>query len=191
MLLIGNIVVSEDIVNEYFVCDLPRCKGACCLEGIYGAPLENGELKILEEIYPLVKPYLTEAGRNAIRNQGTSVPSYDGKFATTLIRDAECAYSRYEKNGVLKCAIEEAYFAGQVNFQKPISCHLYPIRITKNDKYEFVNYDRWEICDSACKLGKKQRVPVYQFLKEPLIRKYGAEWYAQLAEQIEKESKLV
>jgi len=187
MISLGNAVISEDIADKFFVCDLMKCKGACCVEGDMGAPLEVEEALILEEIYPVVKPYLSKEGIKAIEKQGTSVTDEEGEPVTTTIGDnKECAYAIYDQKGILKCGIEQAYIEGKVKFQKPISCHLYPIRITKYEEYDALNYDRWSICKPACSNGKTLGVPIYKFLKGPLIRKYGESWYAELCKTIEE-----
>ena len=186
MILVGNAVLSDDIKENFFVCDLEACKGACCVEGDSGAPLEDDETKILEEIYPFVKDYITEEGRQVIAAQGTWVIDSDGdKVTPTLGANRECAYALYDDRGILKCGIEQAYLAGKISWKKPISCHLYPIRVTKYDQYDALNYNRWHICDPACQLGKSLQVPLYVFLKEALVRKYGETWYAELLEDIE------
>ena len=186
MILVGNAVLSDDIKENFFVCDLEACKGACCVEGDSGAPLEDDETKILEEIYPFVKDYITEEGRQVIAAQGTWVIDSDGdKVTPTLGANRECAYALYDDRGILKCGIEQAYLAGKTSWKKPISCHLYPIRVTKYDQYDALNYNRWHICDPACQLGKSLQVPLYVFLKEALVRKYGEAWYAELLEDIE------
>ena len=186
MILVGNAVLSDDIKENFFVCDLEACKGACCVEGDSGAPLEDDETKILEEIYPFVKDYITEEGRQVIAAQGTWVIDSDGdKVTPTLGANRECAYALYDERGILKCGIEQAYLDGKISWKKPISCHLYPIRVTKYDQYDALNYNRWHICDPACQLGKSLQVPLYVFLKEALVRKYGEAWYAELLEDIE------
>ncbi len=186
MILVGNVVLSDDIKENFFVCDLEACKGACCVEGDAGAPLEDEETKILEEIYPLVKDYITEEGRKVIEAQGTWVIDKDGDKGTPTLGDnRECAYALYDERGILKCGIEQAYLDGKISWKKPISCHLYPIRVTKYDQYDALNYDRWHICDPACQLGKSLQVPLYAFLKDALVRKYGEAWYAELVEDIE------
>ncbi len=186
MILVGNAVLSDDIKENFFVCDLEACKGACCVEGDSGAPLEDDETKILEEIYPFVKDYITEEGRQVIAAQGTWVIDSDGdKVTPTLGANRECAYALYDDRGILKCGIEQAYLDGEISWKKPISCHLYPIRVTKYDQYDALNYNRWHICDPACQLGKSLQVPLYVFLKEALVRKYGEAWYAELLEDIE------
>jgi Protein of unknown function (DUF3109) len=185
MLQIGEILISDDVIEKEFVCNLDKCKGACCVEGDYGAPLEEDELEILKEIYPQVKPYLTRAGIKAIEEQGTHVLDDDGDLSTPTIGGRECAYAIYDDKKILKCGIEQAYLDGKIGWKKPISCHLYPIRITKKKNFEAVNYHKWSICSPACSLGKELQVPVYKFLKGPLIRKYGEAWYAELEQVIE------
>ena len=184
MIEVQHTLVHEDVVTEEFVCNLNKCKGACCIEGDSGAPLERTELAILDEIYPHVKPYMTAKGIEAVELQGTSVKDFEGDLTTPCVdTNKECAYVTWE-NGITKCAIEKAYEDGKVNWKKPISCHLYPIRITQYPEFDVLQYDRWNICSAACSFGKELKVPVYQFLKDPLIRKYGTEWYAELEQKI-------
>lgn len=183
MLIIDSKVISPEIFNEEFVCNLNACKGACCWEGDYGAPLETEELEVLENIYEKVKPFLTSEGIKAIEEQGVAVyVPQEQEFGTTLIDNAACAYMTYEDNGVAKCGIEKAYEAGAVDYPKPISCHLYPIRVEQlnNSSFEKLDYDRWDICSAACDNGAKLGIPIYKFVKGPLIRKYGADFYEQL-----------
>lgn len=184
MLEVQNTLVHEDVLEEQFVCNLDHCKGACCIEGDSGAPLTVSELKILEEIYPDVEPYLTDKGKQAIAEQGTWVKDFEGDYTTTCVDvHKECAYVTWE-NGITKCGIEKAWEAGKVNWKKPISCHLYPIRITEYPEFDVLHYDRWHICSGACAFGKQLKVRVYEFLKDPLIRKYGADWYRELEEKV-------
>ncbi len=185
MILIDDTCISDDIKEKLFVCNLDKCKGACCVEGDLGAPLEEVELPIMDDIYEKVKPYLSAEGIAAIEKQGKYIEDYEGDFSTTTINDKECAYAIYDQKGILKCGIEEAYNDGVIDFKKPISCHLYPIRITKYEHYHAINYDQWSICSPACSLGEELGVPVYKFLKEPLIRAYGEDWYEQLTDEIE------
>jgi len=184
MIIIDKTVISEDLTDNFFLCNLDKCKGGCCVEGDLGAPLEKDELKELEEIYEEVKPFLTEAGKLAIADQGKYIFDEDREYSTPTINGKECAYAVYNEKGILKCGIEQAWQEGKISFRKPISCHLYPIRVTKYDSYDALNYDRWEICLPACELGKKARVPLYKFVKEALIRKYGKIWYEKLVETI-------
>ncbi|SDJ76441.1 Protein of unknown function [Catalinimonas alkaloidigena] len=186
MIIVDKAIVSDDVAEKVFVCHLEKCKGACCVEGDLGAPLEQDELEQLEEIYPTVAPYLSEAGRKAIEEQGVWLLDEEGDFSTPTIGGRECAYAIYDAKGTLKCGIEQAHRDGKIDFQKPISCHLYPIRITRYEEFDALNYDVWDICSPACELGAALNVPIYKFLKEPLIRKYGPAWYAKLVAQIEQ-----
>ena len=180
MIQIENTLISEEIITENFVCNLNKCKGECCVAGDAGAPLEAAELKIMETVFEKVKPYLNEKGLQAIAEQGLYVIDDDGDYTTTCVeKNLEFAYVLFE-NGITQCAFEKAYNDGVIDFKKPISCHLYPIRITPYETFEALNYDRWSICGDACRFGDSLKVPVYQFLKEPLIRKYGENWYKQL-----------
>lgn len=184
MIEVGGHLVSDELIKENFICNLTKCKGACCVEGDSGAPLEKDELAILDEIYPKIKHLMTEKGIAAIEEQGTHVKDFEGDYTTTCVDgNKECAYVTWE-NGITKCAIEKAYEQGIVDWKKPISCHLYPIRLTKYPEFDMLNYDRWSICSPACTFGNEHKVKVYQFLKEPLIRKYGEEWYQELEENI-------
>lgn len=173
-------VLSDELFEQKFVCDLNACKGACCVEGDSGAPLELEELDVLENIYEHVKPFMRKEGIEAIEEQGNYILDLDGEYVTPLVNGAECAYVTFDADGTAKCAIEKAFRAGVVNFPKPISCHLYPIRIAKLQEMDALNYHRWPICAPACDCGSKLDVRVYKFLKEPLIRKYGAEWFAKV-----------
>jgi len=176
MYIIGSVLVSDDVVQEQFACNLNACKGACCWEGDFGAPLEKEELPILAEIYPEVAPLLTEEGRAAIAEQGhyTYNEQVDG-YDTTLLANGACAYMTRNENGMAQCGIESAYNAGRIDWKKPISCHLYPIRVKSNPaaNFEALNYDRWDICSAACTKGAKEKISVFAFAKPALIRKYG------------------
>lgn len=190
---IDGAVVAEDVMSRQFICNLHKCKGACCVKGDAGAPLEEAETKLLESEFDKIKPFLRVEGIRSIEDQGTWIKDpQDGEAVTPLVNNKECAYVVFEADGTALCGIERAWSAGATSFQKPISCHLYPIRITKYKTFEAVNYHRWEICDPACELGTQLRIPVHSFLKKALIRKYGAEWYEKLAEaakQLENERK--
>ncbi len=188
MIKVGEILVSDDIRDVEFVCHLEKCKGACCVEGDLGAPLEEDELPVMHEILEKVKPYLTPEGLQSIEAQGPYILDEDGDYSTPTIGGRECAYAHYDGQGVLKCGIEQAYLDGKIGFRKPISCHLYPIRITRKKNFEAVNYHKWSICSAACLHGKSLQVPLYEFLKEPLIRKYGEKWYGELVEKIRTSS---
>ncbi len=184
MIVVDNTIISDDIAENYFVCDLSKCKGACCVEGDLGAPLAEHELKEVDEAFEKVEPYLSEKGKEAIRQQGRYVFDEDKEFSTPTIDGKECAYAIYDEQGQLKCAFEQAHKDKKIKFKKPISCHLYPIRIAKYDDYDAINYDRWDICNPACTLGQQLKVPLFKFLKEALIRKYGKEWYTKLVNEI-------
>lgn len=190
MIEVGKVILSDDVKDEYFVCDLSKCKGACCVEGDLGAPLREEELPILREILPAVDPYLSEQGRKYINTIGPYILDEDKEYSTTTINRKECAFAVYDEHGILKCAIEMAHRDGKIDYQKPLSCHLYPLRIKKYDQFEAVNYDRWHICKDACSNGMNLKVPLYRFLREPLIRKYGKDWYNELVEIIEGEERL-
>ncbi len=180
MIAIGNTLVSEDVIEKQFVCDLNACKGACCVKGDYGAPLEEEELAAIDSVYEKVKPYLRKEGIEAIEKQGKYLLYEKKEWVTPLVKGKECAYTVFE-DGTAKCGIEKAYYDGKIDFKKPVSCHLYPIRITKQrNGMDAINYDRWNICNPACKLGKSLQVPVFKFLKDSLVRKYGEDWYKQL-----------
>ena len=181
MIPIKNTLVSDNVAFTQFVCNLSKCKGACCVEGEMGAPLEDDERHILEDIYEDVKPFLTQEGIEAIEKSGKYVLDEDNEFSTTLIeRNTACAYVTYDEKGITKCGIEKAYEAGKIDYQKPISCHLYPVRLQEYSKFTAVNYHKWPICDDACSLGKELQVPVYKFTKDALIRKFGEQWYEEL-----------
>jgi hypothetical protein len=188
MIPIGKTMVSDDLLERKFVCDLSACKGACCVEGESGAPLDDEELPILEEILPSVLPYMTKKGIRAVKKHGPYVKDSDGDFTTTLTGEqAECAFVFFDANGIALCAIEKAHKEGKISWKKPISCHLYPVRISRYKEYEAVNYHRWDVCKPACECGKKMKVPVFRFLKDALIRKFGSLWYREL-EQAAAES---
>jgi len=188
MFQIGKTIISEEILEKEFVCNLSACKGACCIDGDAGAPLNDAETKILEAIYPKVKPFLRKAGIAAIETQGTWTKGADGDFETPLIDNKDCAYVIFDGETAL-CAIEQAYNQGEIDWKKPVSCHLYPIRIKDFTEFAAVNYDKWKICDDACSLGKELEVPVYKFVKEALVRRFGEDWYLELekvAEELKK-----
>jgi len=181
MIAIDNTLISEDVLEKKFVCDLNACKGACCVAGDSGAPLEKEELAILDNILEKVKPYMVKKGIKAVEKHGSYVIDGDGDYTTTLVSEgAECAFVFFDDQKIAKCAIEQAYIEKKIDWQKPISCHLYPIRISKFKTYDAVNYNKWSVCAPACACGEKLDVPVYKFLKTPLIRKYGKDWYKQL-----------
>lgn len=183
MIIIQDKLVSDEVVEEHFICDLNACKGACCWEGDFGAPLAASELPILQRIYEQIKPFLLPEGIAAIEAQGAYVWIEETQdYATTLINNGPCAYMTRTDSGIAQCGIEAAWRAGATDFQKPVSCHLYPIRVEKNEiaGFEALNYDRWHICSAACTLGERAKMPVYRFLKEAIIRQYGEAFYEEL-----------
>ena len=186
MIAIDKVLVSDDVIREQFVCDLLKCKGGCCEDGDAGAPLEKDEMGHINEIYEVVKPYLTPAGIKEIEKNGRY--QYDREFGwvTPTIEGKMCAYGFRDSNGIIKCGMEQAYYDGKTTWKKPISCHLYPIKTGKTKAGEVVNYEpRETMCRPACVQGKKLKVPVYIFLKEALIRKYGEEFYQVLSKVAE------
>ena len=186
---IGKILVSSDLLEKQFVCDLNACKGACCVEGDDGAPINQDEIDLLEEHLDAVKPYMNQAGIDVVDEQGVFYMDRFNEPVTSLVNDKDCAFVTLDNNGITKCGIEQAHREGKIPFNKPISCHLYPIRVSKFSTFESLNYDRWSICDPACSLGEQLQVPVYKFLKEPIIRAYGHSFFTELEnvdEQMQK-----
>lgn len=186
MIVVQNSIVSDDIADRRFGCDLGCCRGACCVDGDSGAPLLKEEVPVLEAILPEVKPYMTAEGLDAVERQGVAVRDNDGDLGTPLIAGGACAYITYDGDLAL-CAIEKAFRANNFqfpnfNFQfpKPVSCHLYPIRVEDYGEFTAVNYHRWDICRSAQGHGD----PLYIYLKEPLVRRFGQAWYDELLGQI-------
>ena len=183
MIAIDNVLLSDKIVTDQFVCDLNKCKGACCVDGDAGAPLDRKELKNIDEVFDAVLPYLNETSKKEIEKQGRYV--YDSEFGwvTPTINSQICVYGITDKSGIVKCGIEQAYIDGKVKWKKPISCHLFPVIVKKSADgvTEYANYEpREDHCKDACAFGKKLKVPVYEFLKEPLIRKFGNQFYEAL-----------
>ena len=185
MLQIDDTLISFDVLEQKFLCDLQSCKGICCIEGDAGAPLEPEEVKILEDLLPVVWDDLSEKSREIIKRQGVSYIDEDGEPVTSIVDGAECVFTCTDTDGICKCAIEKAYRAGKIDFYKPISCHLYPIRLKEYPDFSAVNYHRWKICKAGEVLGRHEQVRVYEFLKEPLIRRFGEEWYNELCEAAE------
>lgn len=177
---IDDKVISLEIFSKKFVCDLNACKGACCIEGDSGAPITAEEVSILEEDLEKIKPFMRPEGIAAVEETGVFYMDWDNEMVTTLVNEKECAFVFFDEKGITKCAIEQAHKAGVTDFKKPISCHLYPIRTAKFTEFEALNYNEWSICSPACTLGEALSVKVYQFLKEPLIRAYGEEFYKEL-----------
>lgn len=180
MFQIGNAIVASDIIEENFLCDLSVCKGECCVEGDSGAPLEEAEVDILKEILPQVWDDLSPEAQTIIKKQGVVCKDRDGDMVTSIVNDKDCVFTYYDENKVCKCTIEKAYKEGRIDFYKPISCHLYPIRLQQYTEFTAVNYHRWRVCKAAVVLGNKESLKIYQFLKEPLIRQFGKDWYDEL-----------
>ncbi len=185
---INNKLISSEIFEKQFVCDLNACKGACCVEGDDGAPLTMDEVDLLEEHIDDIKPFMTQEGIDVVERKGVFYMDRFNEPVTTLIKGKDCVFVTLDEKGITKCGVENAYREGKIPFNKPISCHLYPIRVKKAPSFEAINYDRWQICNPACQLGEQLKVPVYKFLKEPLIRKYGEAFYKEL-EIVEEELK--
>ena len=180
MIVIGDTIVSDDLIERNFVCHLEKCNGWCCVEGVSGAPLEKEELEIIDSVFEKTKPFMDADGITEIEKQGRYRIDEDGDWVTPLVdKKKHCAYTHFEK-GMAQCAFELAHKAGAIEWKKPISCHLYPVKIKQYKNYVAVNYDQWELCKPACSFGKKLGVPLYEFLKEPLVRRFGNEWYEQL-----------
>ncbi len=173
-------VVSTQIFENKFVCDLNACKGACCVEGDAGAPLTFEEVSILEDELEAIKPYMRKEGIEAVEKQGVFYMDQDNEPVTTLVNDSECAFVFFDETGITKCAVEQAHREGKTEFKKPISCHLYPIRVKQFDNFQALNYDKWSICAPACACGDQLDVPVFKFLKEPLIRAFGESFFNEL-----------
>jgi hypothetical protein len=180
MIQIGNTIISLDIFECKFLCELEYCKGACCVEGDSGAPLTDEEAIDIELYYPIFKKYLSSKYQKEVEKQGTSLTDKDGELVTPLYENRECVYTFIDDNGITKCAIEKAFFNEEIPFQKPVSCHLFPIRITEYEDFDAVNYQQLTICEAGRICGKTNNLPLYLFLKEPLIRKYGEQWYKEL-----------
>lgn len=181
MLQIQDTLVTLDIIEQFFLCDLGKCFGECCIDGDAGAPITDEEAKIIEDLLPVIWDDLLPQAQQEIKENGVSYIDIEGDRVTTIVNGKNCAFSCYDKNGMCLCAIEKAYRAGKTNFYKPISCHLYPLRIKEYPTFTAVNYHRWKICKCAEVLGRKEGVRAYQFLKEPLIRRFGKDWYDELA----------
>ncbi|MFM2387990.1 MAG: hypothetical protein RL660_2747 [Bacteroidota bacterium] len=184
VIIIDNKMVSTELLREQFVCNLDKCKGACCVDGDTGAPLEEAELDTIDEVYPIVEKYLTKEAKARIKKVGRYHQDEDFGYVTPDINGGVCVYGLTDEKGIVKCAFEQAYNNGEIAWKKPISCHLFPIRIGRRGMFESLEYEpREDICAPACSFGKKLGVPVYKFLEESITRKYGEEFYEAL-EQI-------
>ncbi len=187
---IGDILVSDELLEKHFVCDLNTCKGACCVEGDDGAPLTMDEVDLIEDHIESIKPYMTKEGIEVVNNKGVFYMDRTNEPVTQLVNGKDCVFVTLDEKGITKCGIEYAYKEGKIPFNKPISCHLYPIRVGHFKTFKSLNYDQWPICKCACALGDELKVPVYKFLKEPIIRAFGEELYQEL-EKVEKQLKRV
>ncbi len=186
MIQIDDVVISLDVLRDKFLCNLEACKGACCIEGDAGAPVEEDEVEKLEEVLPVIWDDLSPEARVVIDKQGVVYADEDGDLVTSIVNGKDCVFTCYDEKDCCYCAIEKAYRAGKVDFYKPVSCHLYPIRVGDYGVYKAVNYHRWSICKAAVLLGEKENLPIYKFLKEPLIRKFGEAWYNELEDATEE-----
>ncbi|MEN9598161.1 MAG: hypothetical protein RL596_472 [Bacteroidota bacterium] len=190
MIAIDQVLISDEVVQEQFVCDLSKCKGGCCEDGDAGAPMEKWELEKLKTYYEVVKPYMTAEGIAEVERVGKYIYDREFGWVTPTINGEICAYGYKDEKGIIKCAVEQAYNDGKLDWKKPISCHLFPIKTKRSKRdpdVEYVNYEpREDLCKAACSLGKKLKVPVYVFLKDALIRKYGEAFYAALETAAEK-----
>ena len=182
MIQIQHTLLSDEIFEEQFICDLCKCKGECCVEGESGAPITREEFQEIEGILPEIWDDLSPKAQEVINKQGIAYTDYDSELVTSLVNGKECVFTYFDADGVCKCAIDNAYRQGRISVRKPVSCHLYPIRLAEYRDFTAVNYHRWSVCEPAVKLGRKEGVPLYRFLKEPLIRKFGEEWYNEVCE---------
>jgi len=180
MIQIDDTIISLDVFKEKFLCNLDACKGECCIEGDAGAPLEEEEVEQLKKVLPVIWGDLSSEAQAVIEKQGVCYKDVDGDLVTSIVNGKDCVFTCYDENGCCYCAIEKAYREGKVDFYKPVSCHLYPIRVQKYSEFKAVNYHRWSVCKAAVLLGEKEDMPIYKFLKEPLIRKFGEDWYMEL-----------
>ena len=186
MIQIDDVIVPLDVFREKFLCDLDACKGACCVEGDAGAPVTQEEVPLLEEVASVVRADLSDEAKQVIDKQGVVYIDEDGDIVTSLVAGKDCVFTYYDEKGICSCAIEKAYREGKTDFYKPISCHLYPIRVGNFGKYKALNYNRWVVCKAARVLGEQENMAVYQFLKEPLIRRFGQTWYDELENAAEE-----
>lgn len=180
MIILENTLISDDLLEKKFICNIEACKGACCIEGDSGAPLEESEVEIIEKYLPSILEELDPEHTKFIEDKGFYEKDSDGDMVTTCLDDGRCCFVTKDERGVLGCAIENAHSAGKIDFKKPISCHLYPVRVKKLATYTTLNYHQWNICSEACALGEKEGVRVFEFCKDALIRRFGENWYQGL-----------
>lgn len=184
--MIDNTIVSDAFLQASFACDLPKCKGDCCVSGDAGAPLADDEIAVLEDYFEDFVPFMLPEGVEVVKNNG--VYDYDeaGNLVTPLVHGRACAFAGFHENGTSFCAIEKAFLAGKIDFRKPVSCHLYPVRLIEKDGFLHLTYHQWSICVPAVRRGNREDIPLFRFLKEPLIRRFGEEWYTRLVKEIQK-----
>ncbi len=180
LIIIRNKIISPDVIEKFFCCDLSICKGICCIEGVSGAPLNKAEAEILEEIYPVIKDKLPAKAVEVIEKEGTSTIDIDGDVVTPTICGKECVYVVFDENNIAYCLLQKEFAEQNIDFEKPISCHLYPIRTSKRNGFEKIIYEKWDYCSFAEKIGKKKNIRVFEFLEKPLIKKYGQDFYNEL-----------
>lgn len=180
MFAIGNVLVSSEVLERCFLCDLKYCGGACCIEGDSGAPLLNSEIEELKRALPVVWNDLSAAAKEIITQKGVACIDQEGEIVTNIVKGRDCIFTNYTSDGICLCAIEKAWHEGKLSFRKPVSCHLYPLRVKDYGTYFTLNYDRWKICRIAETIGRNRDIRLYQFLKEPLIRRFGENWYKEL-----------
>ena len=186
MIQIDDVIISLDVLKEKFCCDLQACKGQCCVEGDSGAPVEEKEKEELEKVLPIVWEELSPKAKEVIQAQGPTFVDGDGDLVTSIVGNKDCVFTCYDEQGCCYCSIEKAFREGKTSFYKPISCHLYPIRVSKIGTYQALNYHRWNVCKAAELLGAEKNIPVYRYLKEPIIRKFGSVWYHELEEAVDE-----
>jgi len=183
MIMIDNTIVTDEFRDAFFCCNLEKCLGACCVEGDAGAPLEEEEISLLEDYFIKIKPYMTPEGVEVVEKNGVFDYDASGNYVTPLVRDRDCAFVYYEDN-IIRCAIQKAFDEGEIHFQKPVSCHLYPVRLEEKNGFTHLKYHKWDICEPARAFGQVKGILLYKFLKEALIRKFGENWYKQLVKQL-------
>lgn len=183
ILQVGEVLVASDIITECFCCDLSACRGACCIEGDAGAPVTLEEVECLEEVLDTVRSELSTAAQRVIKRRGVAYTDEEGDLVTSIVGGKDCVFTCYDADGCCYCATERAYRAGRTKWCKPISCALYPIREKHfANGLTGLNYHRWDVCRPAVELGRRLGLPVYKFLREPLIRRFGEDWYRELEE---------
>ena len=180
MIEINDTIISLDLIERYFCCDLKHCKGECCIEGDAGAPLEKEEFNLLRKTLPEVWNDLSPEAQAVINKQGVGYIDRENDIVTSIVNGKDCVFTCYDQDGTCKCAIEKAYYEGRISFMKPVSCHLYPVRVKRYRDYQAVNYHRWNVCRAAEIMGEQKHILLYKFLREPLIRKFGEEWFNAL-----------